>query len=1275
VFVDAPAVARLCNNSDSPNQDVRENYEIRVHNQRYTQIKTEKIDFQLSFKETQEQRDLIDHVNVIIKTLENVMHGITQSVHRNSICRLVLMSPSLDPAVNFPTLPVSEMASQLIFSHISAVLQSHQELDMNQLIGHLILTQPPGEGGGTNSRQRSGVNNRNTLSIRKWCLLSRNLLDAGDSGRDQLCGLRALMGALKLKENNTIPKDYMTKHLKLVRMKARKLRMKGPLSPEDLGEVVRNDGDFAGCQLNVYSTSLGRKRVYRSEHAAANQLDLLLEGRHYYVIKDVALFLGTKYYCHECDTGFNKVQNHKNCTQERASYCKLCHKSGCANRESAPSTASKIPCRECNRTFFTQECFHFHERANICDTSYFCQDCEKFCYRKNVHRCGIGYCRMCEKDMPLGHQFCYLKELDDSQPDKPPTMYVFYDLETSIIEPVQKAMACFSQEGTDPTTFQKRFGPECIDQWLREYIWPLAAANRKKGLDKTICVAHNSSGFDGWFILKWFYKNDVKVSITLRNNRLLQLSYRPLRLYFKDSLAFIPVPLSEFSSTFGLREEKGWYPHKLTTWENLQMEASLFPPGVFPPLDAFLPYEQKPKKYLELVEWHAGMTEKFRAENLSYNLREEMDRYCESDVKLLAEGVTVFIRKFQEMNFGFDPFRDNCTNSSSGLACFRTFYYDQKNLPVLLMGENSLKRPPRKSRIADAWLAFVEKSLGRPLAREYTIGRYVADACDVTAGVAYEFYGCVWHGCPTCRKDSREKCPVSGKTMGVLRRERKDRKDYILRMGWGLVEKWECHFREEIDSNLELRQFLSSRTQCYHKDINARDAMFGGRTSYFSHFFSCGQNQRIAFKDFVSLYPYQMIRKKYPVGEPVVINENFGPLDQYWGLVKCVVLPPRGEFIGVLPYHADGRLVFPLCATCAEQCWQEAKCPHSDQERQFQGTFTSFELEAALQAGYRITHLCQIWHWPEEKRSNQIFAPYLKKMLGEKMRSKALSKNWSPEKKQLFVDKLNKTYGFSLTPEDFGDNPGMKLVAKIFLNCFWGRFCLNTSGSEFTMVEGYENIWKKLTDPNVIVQDFAPVSETKMVMSYKAAAEKAMDRPTVSLLVGIFTCSYGRVDLLRAMQKVVSRVGNESLLYCDTDSVIHVENLDEPEILPVGEDLGDLSSEVPDGHRIVRFCCAAPKVYVLEIKKPDGSSEFRQKFKGFPNTFRSSQTLNGELFLKKFLEDYEQLQIKVKLEHRLRKNKWTAEINTVSEEKRLKFVSKKRVHQKNHYITYPFGYA
>ncbi|GAA6081805.1 uncharacterized protein LOC125146163 [Tachysurus ichikawai] len=63
--------------------------------------------------------------------------------------------------------------------------------------------------------------------------------------------------------------------------------------------------------------------------------------------------------------------------------------------------------------------------------------------------------------------------------------------------------------------------------------------------------------------------------------------------------------------------------------------------------------------------------------------------------------------------------------------------------------------------------------------------------------------------------------------------------------------------------------------------------------------------ERIDYYDFTSLYPYVNKSKTYPIGHPTVIFRDFEPLDNYFGIVRAKVLPPRGLWSPVLPYRVQ----------------------------------------------------------------------------------------------------------------------------------------------------------------------------------------------------------------------------------------------------------------------------------------------------------------------------------------------------------------------------------
>ena len=115
------------------------------------------------------------------------------------------------------------------------------------------------------------------------------------------------------------------------------------------------------------------------------------------------------------------------------------------------------------------------------------------------------------------------------------------------------------------------------------------------------------------------------------------------------------------------------------------------------------------------------------------------------------------------------------------------------------------------------------------------------------------------------------------------------------------------------------------------------------------------------YVDVVSLYPWGVKWTKFPSGHPRRITENFEPIEAhnnpYFGVIRCSVVPPRKLLHPVLPYKCNGKLLFPLCRTCAEERRQDF-CDHSDGERSLTGEWVSTELDKALEMGYRVKLFC-----------------------------------------------------------------------------------------------------------------------------------------------------------------------------------------------------------------------------------------------------------------------------------------------------------------------------
>ena len=153
-----------------------------------------------------------------------------------------------------------------------------------------------------------------------------------------------------------------------------------------------------------------------------------------------------------------------------------------------------------------------------------------------------------------------------------------------------------------------------------------------------------------------------------------------------------------------------------------------------------------------------------------------------------------------------------------------------------------------------------------------------------------------------------------------------------------------------------------------------RDALYGGHTSPACSFKEVKENEKIFYVDFTSLYPFVQKTKKFPTGHPqIYIKDECKQLDikNMFGLVKCRILP-RNLYFPVLPVRCEGKL-FPVCYTCASTtCLDD--CIHNEDERSLIRTWTTIEVNKAVEYGYQMCEIYEIYHF---SRQEKFFSEYV----------------------------------------------------------------------------------------------------------------------------------------------------------------------------------------------------------------------------------------------------------------------------------------------------------
>ena len=546
------------------------------------------------------------------------------------------------------------------------------------------------------------------------------------------------------------------------------------------------------------------------------------------------------------------------------------------------------------------------------------------------------------------------------------------------------------------------------------------------------------------FIINELYQQQREVINQLTvGAKVLSFTSGPLK--FIDSLSFLPMPLASFPATFNLNElKKGFFPHLFNTPENQQYV------GRIPDLEFYDPDSMMSSKKEELINWHVEQVRR----NVQFNFKEELISYCQSDVQLLKQGCQAFQEEFQR-EAGFNPMEKCFTIASACNLYWRKCHLEPNTIAV---------EPVRGWRGANInhslkalqWLYFREQLFPKNGASadriqhvrnggEQTVRTdtniYFVDGYDVTTKTVYEFHGCLFHGCPTCYpvRDIKHYC-APDRTMQELYNATEAKRMALLRAGFNVLEIWECQWDEQVRTNEAVQRFLASFDLV--APMNPRDAFYGGRTGAVSLHAKAGEGEEIRYCDINSLYPWVNKTCKYPIGHPHIITQ---PIDQdiqsYFGLALVDILPPPALFHPVLPVRCGGKLTFPLCASCVKEEQQKTLlqrthyCQHTDAERTVRGTWCTPEIEKAIEKGYTLVHIHEVWHFPESQRKTGLFAEYVKKWLKTKQEASGWpSQCVNIEQKRLYIQEYHEREGIRLDSSQIAKNPGRKAIAKLMLN-------------------------------------------------------------------------------------------------------------------------------------------------------------------------------------------------------------------------------------------------
>ena len=284
----------------------------------------------------------------------------------------------------------------------------------------------------------------------------------------------------------------------------------------------------------------------------------------------------------------------------------------------------------------------------------------------------------------------------------------------------------------------------------------------------------------------------------------------------------------------------------------------------------------KEKKRKEFDTWYATQVEK----NELYDLWDELNKYCHSDVMVLKAACSKFIQEFKE-EAGFNPMEKCATIASACNLFWRQELISKDTIAIESLngwGGNQVNQ----SKVALEWLCFEDWKLGSNRVRHVGNGgeqkvltpaeAMFVDGFDETTKTVYEFHGCFYHGCIKCFPNNRHRkhnCHPDRTILEIY--EATQRKIQMLQQaGYTVIEMWECEFLKAKGTEDTLQEFLQSFELV--SPLNPRDAFFGGRANAVCLHAKTEDIESIKYIDINSLYPFVNKTKTYPMGQLKLVN-------------------------------------------------------------------------------------------------------------------------------------------------------------------------------------------------------------------------------------------------------------------------------------------------------------------------------------------------------------------------------------------------------------------
>ena len=336
------------------------------------------------------------------------------------------------------------------------------------------------------------------------------------------------------------------------------------------------------------------------------------------------------------------------------------------------------------------------------------------------------------------------------------------------------------------------------------------------------------------------------------------------------------------------------------------------------------------------------------------------------------------------------------------------------------------------------------------------------------------------------------------------------------------------------------------------------------------------------------------------------------------------------------------------------------------------GTWCTPELQKAIEMGYTMVKIHEVWHFLQSQRSKGLFANYVNQWSKIKQESSGYPA-WAQTElqKQQYVRHYKEREGIALSPALIGKNPGRKTTAKLMLNSFWGKFGEHLNKPKTVTITSPAELFTVVNNNMININTICICTEDVLEVVYAHIQDEEPQNGKTNIFVAAFTTCLARLKLYESLEILGERV-----LYFDTESVIYRWKPGEADI-PLGDFLGDMTNELDGGDYVTEFVSGGPKNYGYQTT----NGKICCKVRGFTLNVRGSRQLNYHIMRQNVLEEItdpleeQRRNVEVINPHFFTHDPVSKRLKVTPRTKKYGPVFDKRIVDPSTFRSYPYGFS